>query len=98
MDEHVKRTIHQPTKGFCRLGKEIKISPKAHLNIQGPGYRTEYFENTICIDIGIGKDHTATFIMSEEAWEALKAGAKVHITTTEEYKKKYIYGVRTKKQ
>jgi len=29
--------------------------------------------------------------MTKDAWEALNNGEKIHITTTEEFKKKYIH-------
>jgi len=77
--------------GFTRLGKEIRISPKANITINKPGYTTEFYVETVNVVIGIGKDHTADLIMSKDAWEALNAGEPVNIITTEDFKKKYIY-------
>lgn len=96
MDTQIKRTTSYPTSGTGRLGKEIRITPKAHINIMAPGYKTEFFTETVELCIGIGKDHVASLVMDIEAWNALKAGEPVNITTTEEYKKKYIYKIRKK--
>lgn len=41
--------------------------------------------------IGIGNEHTADLIMSKDAWEVLNKGEKINITTTEDFKKKYVY-------
>jgi hypothetical protein len=96
MEPTTKCVTVQLVNFFARLGKEIKISPKAHISVNNPGYKIEYFTDTVEICIGIGKDHTATLIMEREAWEALNAGAKPNVITTEEYKKKYVYKVRKK--
>ena len=85
------RTYQYEIINFDRLGKEIKISSKANVTVNKPGFKTEFFVETINVCIGIGKDHTADLIMSKEAWMALLKGEKIHITTTEEFKKKYVY-------
>jgi len=79
----------QYIEGFIRLGKEIKISPKANASINKAGYKAEYFVDTVSVCIGIGKDHTAELIMTKDAWEALKSGEKVKVETTEEHKQKF---------
>jgi len=89
--ETPKRVYQQQIKAIARLGKEIKISPKANITINEAGFKTEFFVETVNVLIGIGKDHVADLVMSLEAWEALKGGAEVSITTTEEFKKKFIY-------
>lgn len=66
------------------LGKEIKISPKSYVELIGPGFKKECFTDTVMITIGIGKDHTASLVMDDEAWEALKSGEKIHISTLKE--------------
>ena len=76
---------------FARLGKEIKISPKANATVSKKGFKAEFFVETVNIVIGIGKDHTADLVMTKDAWEALKNDEPVSITTTEEFKKRYIY-------
>ncbi len=73
-----------------RLGREIKISPKANITINKPGFRTQFFTETAVLLIGIGKDHTAQLIMSKEALEALKRGEEIEITTTKEFVKNFI--------
>lgn len=87
----VTRTYNQFIEGMARLGKEIKISPKANVTINSEGFKTEFFVKTINVLIGIGKDYTADLIMEENAWKALLDGEKISITTTEEFKKKYVY-------
>lgn len=76
-------------KAFGRLGKEIKISPKSHVCFNNEGYKAEYFVPTVSICIGIGNDHTAELIMTQESYEALRSGEEINITTTREYKEKY---------
>jgi len=76
---------------FTRLGREIKISPKANITVNKAGFKTEFYVETVNVLIGIGNDHTADLIMSKDAWEALNKGEKISITTTEDFKKKYVY-------
>lgn len=76
---------------FARLGKEIRISPKANITVNKAGFKTEFFVETVNVLIGIGNDHTADLIMSKDAWEALNKGEKIEITTTEDFKKKYVH-------
>ena len=72
---------------FTSLGVEIKISPKAKVSLYGPGVKHEHFIPVAEILIGIGNDHTAHLLLSQEALEALKAGEKIDITTLKEFKK-----------
>ncbi len=100
-DIQVKMTIpkgKKPTRnyaysinGVAALGKEIKISPKSHVTVNNPGYKTEFFVETVTLLIGIGKDHTADLVMTREAWDALNKGAKVDITTLKTFKKDFIH-------
>jgi hypothetical protein len=83
-------------KAIGNLGKEIKISPKSHCTVNHPGYKMEMYVPSVCVTIGIGKDHTADLIMDVESWEALNAGEPVHITTAKEFKEKYVH--KRKKQ
>lgn len=75
---------------FARLGKEIKISPKANITVNKAGFKTEFFTETVNVCIGIGKDYTADLIMTKDAWKALQKGEKISITTTQEFKQKYL--------
>lgn len=84
-----KMALSHQIKNFGRLGKEIKITPKTHISINKENFKIEWFEETISIIIGIGNDHCAHLVMSANAWEALKSGEKVSVTTTEEFKKMY---------
>lgn len=86
----VTRNFAYEIENFGTLGREIKISPKSNVSICRPGLKHEYFVPTISILIGIGKNHTAELIMDVEAWEALKAGKEIDITTTKEFKEKFL--------
>ena len=74
---------------FSKLGKEIKISPKANITVNKAGFKTEFFVETVNVLIGIGNSHTADLIMSKDAWEALNSGEKINITTQKKTKKCY---------
>lgn len=84
------RTYDQNIKNFGTLGKEIRISPKANISVNAPGFATKFYVETVSVLIGIGKDHTADLIMTKDAWEALKKGAPIDITTTKEFKEKFL--------
>lgn len=84
------RTYNQSIVKNKSLGKEIKISPKSHAAINAPGFKTEFFVESVNVLIGIGKDHTADLIMTKEAWEALNNGEQVSITTLKEFKEKFL--------
>lgn len=84
------RAYKQTIENFGSLGRELKVSPKSHITINKPGYRHEFFVESVTLLIGIGKDHTADIVMSKEAWEAFKAGEEVEITTLKEFKEKFL--------
>lgn len=84
------RSYKQTIANFGSLGKEIKVSPKSHVAINKPGYKQEFFVESVSVLIGIGKDHTADIIMTREAWEALKSGEEINITTLKEFKKNFL--------
>lgn len=84
------RTYEQEITRFTALGKEIRISPKANISINKPGFSTKFFVDTVNVLIGIGKDHTADLIMTRDAWEALNKGASVDITTVKDFKKNFL--------
>lgn len=88
--ENITRVYKQTILKFDKLGKEVKISPKACVTINKPGFRTEFFVDSVTINIGIGTDHTADLIMTREAWKALNKGEKVDITTLEEFKRDFL--------
>lgn len=87
VDSKISSVIHQHIEAFGRLGTEIKISPKANICKNKPGFKKEFFVETVSVTIGIGKDHTAELVMTKDAWEALNAGEAIHVTTTGEFKK-----------
>jgi len=84
------RTYDQIILKFDNLGKEIKISPKACVTVNKAGFKTEFFVDTVSINIGIGNDHTADLIMTRKAWEALKDGEEVNITTVKEFRENFL--------
>lgn len=85
------RTYKYEIDRFDRLGREIKISPKSNITVNKPGFQTEFFVESINVVIGIGNHHTADLVMSKDAWIALNSGEEIHVSTTEEFKKKYVY-------
>ena len=88
------RLYEQTITGTARLGREIRISPKANVTINQKGFGINFFVPTVNVSIGIGKDHTADLLMTVDAWEALKKGESIDITTTEQWAKKYVYPVK----
>lgn len=77
--------------GCFRLGREVKVTPKANACFNKAGYKIHYYVDSVSVCVGIGKDHTAELSMTKKAWNALMEGEKVFCTTTEEFKKKYVY-------
>lgn len=70
-----------------KLGRLIKISPKAVLHQNKPGRKQEFLVPTVEMTIGIGKNNHATLIMTLEDLAALKLGDPIHITTAQDIKK-----------
>jgi hypothetical protein len=87
--EDVKVRYSSQPEGVVPLGKEIRISPKANATVNKPGFKTEFFVPTVNVLIGIGKDNTADLIMTVDAWEALKSGEEISITTVKEFREKF---------
>ena len=87
--ENLVSTTLSSLKAFGKLGKEIKVSPKAHLSLNNRGYKKEYFVDTVTVTIGIGDDHTADLTMTVDAWEALNSGEQVNITTVKEFEQQF---------
>jgi hypothetical protein len=73
---------------YGRLGRELKISPKSNFTVLEPGHKREYFTSQIEVTIGIGKNETASLIMSTDAWEAFKQNEEIIIETTKQFKSK----------
>ena len=72
------------------LGKALHIPSNSHATLNEAGFSTKFYVDTVSVTIGIGTDHVADLIMSKDAWEALKAGEKVEVTTTEEFKERFL--------
>jgi hypothetical protein len=84
------RTYKQTIINFGSLGRQLRIGSKSHVTINKPGYKQEFFVESVSLLIGIGKDHSADIIMSKEAWEAFKAGEKLDVTTLKEFKERFL--------
>jgi hypothetical protein len=65
------------------LGKTIVIPYHAYIHNVESGYKVEYYEPTIQITIGIGKNHHANLIMCKDDWEALNSGEPINISCDE---------------
>lgn len=87
----------QTITDYFPFEREMKISPKSCMTINAPGYKQEFFVESVSILIDIGKNHSADLIMSKEAWEEFRNGAKLEITTTKQFRDKIIKR-KTKKQ
>ncbi len=81
------RHYRQTLTHIGQLGREIKISPKSAITVNKPGFKVEFFDETVSVLIGIGKNHTADVIMSKDAWQALNNGAEINIDTPKDLKK-----------
>lgn len=79
--------LTQFIKAFAKFGAQVKISPKANCTLNKPGFKAEYFTETVTVTVGIGADHTAELIMTKDAWDALRTGAPVSVTTIKEFEK-----------
>jgi hypothetical protein len=76
---------------YCsRLGKEVRISPKAMASINKPGFKVEFFTETVTVCVNIGENHCADLIMTKSAWEALKSGEQQNAITISEFKRSYL--------
>lgn len=54
-----------------KLGRDINIPKNAEVLENPMGFKVQYAVETIEVLIGIGKSHTASLIMSKEAWVEL---------------------------
>lgn len=90
------RMYQYETDTFQRLGREIKVSPKANATISKNGFKLEIYMPTVNVVVGIGNNHVADLVMDVAAWEALLDGEEINITTTEEFKNKYVYTPKKK--
>jgi len=66
-----------------KLGRELKISPKAAILHNSAGFASTYYMPTVQVIIGIGNNHTAELIMGKEDWIQFIQGAEVHIEKAE---------------
>jgi len=84
-----KMSYRQSIKAFGSLGKEVKISPKAHVVLNKAGYNVKYYVDSVSVTIGIGNDHSARLVMSVDAWNALNDGEKINVTTVKEFERDF---------
>lgn len=73
--------------GFSILGKAFKINRWSKVTLNEAGFAVKYGTETVSVNIGIGKDHTALLVMPKAAWDALNSGEKVSAITLKDFKK-----------
>lgn len=89
-DGKVNMKYQQHIINFGSLGREIKISPKSNVCLNKSGYKQEFFVESVSCTISIGKDHVADLIMSKAAFDAIRAGEEINVTTSKEFKEKFL--------
>ena len=86
----VQMWFNQVIEGFSKLRRELKISPKCHMEINKPGFTATYVVESVSTTINIGEYHSALLIMTKEAFESFVEGAKIETVTVEDFKRRYI--------
>jgi hypothetical protein len=86
----VSKIINSYPENNGSLGRRIEFGAKSHVYINKPGMKVEWFTPTVDCLIGIGKNHVANLIMDVDAWEALKKGEDINITTIQKFKKGFL--------
>lgn len=89
-NEFVRSQMQKEPQNYGSLGKGIKISPRACVSLNKPGFLVEFYVPTVQVMIGIGNNHTGYLVMEEDAWKALKEGAEVNVTTLKQFKKEFL--------
>lgn len=84
----MSKVKHYELAGLGKLGKEIKISPKALVSINKPNMTMTFPEESVSIVIGIGENHTAELVMDKMAYEALQK-SEVNIVMHKDFVKQY---------
>lgn len=78
---------NEVTLYYGRLGREIKVSPKSHVEIKDEGCTITCINGqSAVVDIAIG-DHMGVLMLPIDAWHELNSGAEVTIRTSKEIKK-----------
>lgn len=78
--------IKQTIDNFSTLGKPVKLSPKSKVALNKSGFTAQYDCETVSVNIGIGKDHTALLVMPKAAWDDLNKGEEVTAITLKSFK------------
>ena len=86
----VSKIIHSQSENHGKLGRRIEIGSTAHVTVNKPGMKVEFFTPTVDVLIGIGNDHVANLIMDKDAWEALKSGEEINIDSLKDFTKKFL--------
>jgi hypothetical protein len=73
-----------------KLGRRMEIGSTAHVSINRPGMKHEWFVPTVEVLIGIGKDHVAYLIMDTDAWQAFKKNQKINIDSLKTFTSKFL--------
>lgn len=89
-NENVRSIQQSEPITFGRLGRRVEIKVNAKVSFNKPGYSVKYFTETAEVLVEIGKDHVARLVMDKDAWEALKAGEEIEVTTLKQFKKNFL--------
>lgn len=68
-----------------RLERSINIGRNCLAEHSGPGFSIKFEDSSVSVRIGIGKDHTAYFVMSKEAWVAFMSGQQLSMEKFTDY-------------
>lgn len=90
--------MQKEPSNYGTLGKEIKLSPKAYVSVNKPGFGMTFYTETVDMVIGIGKGHVAYLVMPEDAWKALNKGQELNVTSLKEFKEQFITKPAPKKK
>lgn len=89
MDNIEMRITPTATTKVAALGRVIRIGKKALATVSAPGASYKFEVPSVGLTIGIGKDHMAFLLMTEEAWEELKSAniseEDISITSIQDY-------------
>lgn len=84
----MSKVKHYELSSLGKLGKEIKISPKALVSINKPNMTIAFSGESVSIVIGIGENHTAELVMDKLAYDALSE-SEINIVMHKDFVKQY---------
>jgi len=89
-EENVTSVMRVKPFTYGKLGRRVELKMNTTVSINEPGFGIDMHVESVSLHFGIGKDHTAYLVMPKLAWEALKAGEKLDITTLNKFKKQFL--------